>query len=50
MEVTAGLALQTARISRLDVQPLVLWDGLPGWSTGGTAGFAEFWRDDLGYT
>jgi len=47
MEVTAGLALQTARISRLDVQPLALWDGLPGWGTGGTAAFAEFWRDDL---
>jgi class 3 adenylate cyclase/tetratricopeptide (TPR) repeat protein len=49
VEVTAGLALQTARISRLDVQPLVLWDGLPGWGIGGTAAFAEFWRDDLGY-
>ena len=30
MEVTAGIALHTARASRLDIQPMALWDGLPG--------------------
>jgi len=30
MEVTAGIALQIARASRLDIKPMVLWDGLPG--------------------
>lgn len=43
MEVTAGLALHTARVSRLEVQPLVLWDGRPGWARGSTASFFEFW-------
>ena len=46
-EVTAGLALQTARASRLDVQPVALWDGLPGRGPGGTAWFVNFWRDQL---
>lgn len=47
MEVTAGLALHTARVSRLDVHPLVLWDKLPGWNPGGTASFVNFWRQHL---
>ena len=46
-EVTAGLALHTARVSRLDVQPMALWDGLPGGGAGGTADFVEFWRQHL---
>lgn len=47
LEVTAGLALHTARASRLDVQPMVLWDGLPGAGEGGTASFVHFWRHEL---
>ena len=47
MEVTAGLALHTARVSRLDVQPLALWDGQPGWGSGGTASFVQFWTNQL---
>jgi class 3 adenylate cyclase/tetratricopeptide (TPR) repeat protein len=47
MEVTAGLALHTARVSRLDIQPLVLWDKQPGWKPGGTASFVGFWRQHL---
>lgn len=49
MEVTAGIALHTARVSRLDVQPMALWDGLPGSCAGSTAAFAEFWRRELRY-
>ncbi|MEY2557342.1 MAG: hypothetical protein QOE34_767 [Verrucomicrobiota bacterium] len=47
MEVTAGIALNTARASRLDVQPMVLWDGEPGRGAGGTESFLAFWRDQL---
>jgi class 3 adenylate cyclase/tetratricopeptide (TPR) repeat protein len=47
MEVTAGIALNTARASRLDVQPMVLWDGEPGRGAGGTESFLSFWRDQL---
>jgi class 3 adenylate cyclase/tetratricopeptide (TPR) repeat protein len=47
-EVTAGLALQTARMLRLDLQPLALWDGLPGRGAGGTEDFVRFWRQQLG--
>lgn len=43
-EVTAGIALHLARASRLDVQPLVLWDGQPGHGEGGAADFHELWR------
>jgi class 3 adenylate cyclase/tetratricopeptide (TPR) repeat protein len=46
-EVTAGLALQAARVSHLDVQPLCLWDERPIGGSGGTASFVEFWRECL---
>ena len=46
-EVTAGIALHTARTSRLDVQPLVLWDNLPGYGAGGTESFYNFWNKQL---
>jgi class 3 adenylate cyclase len=46
-EVTAGLALLTARVSRLDVQPMALWDGNAGKGAGGTASFVEFWSHYL---
>lgn len=46
-EVTAGLALHVARVSRLDVQPIALWNGQPGRGAGGTAWFVDFWRDNL---
>jgi class 3 adenylate cyclase/tetratricopeptide (TPR) repeat protein len=48
MEVTAGIALHTARELRLDLQPLVLWDGHPGQGTGGTDSFHAFWSSQLG--
>lgn len=48
VEVTAGLALDTARISRLDVKPLALWDGRPGLGVGGTDSFVDFWQRHLG--
>ncbi|MBV9643200.1 MAG: hypothetical protein JO334_06475 [Verrucomicrobia bacterium] len=47
LEVTAGLALQTARASRLDVQPMVLWDKHPGAGAGGTESFVNLWRHEL---
>jgi class 3 adenylate cyclase/tetratricopeptide (TPR) repeat protein len=47
MEVAAGLAFLTARKSRLDVQPVVLWDGRGG-SAGSTAGFIDFWTHHIG--
>ncbi len=47
VEVTAGIALHTARASRLDIQPMVLWDGLPGRGAGGTDSFHTFWRRQL---
>ncbi len=48
LEVIAGLALQTARVSRLDVQPMVLWDEKPGRGVGGTDSFVDFWRRRFG--
>jgi class 3 adenylate cyclase/tetratricopeptide (TPR) repeat protein len=50
MDVTAGLALHTGRMCRLDVQPLVLWDGERGYGAGGTASFVQFWRSQLKQT
>ena len=46
-EVMAGLALLTARMSRLEVQPLVLWDGNRSYGPGGTQSFVELWRNQL---
>lgn len=47
MEVTAGIALYTARALRLDVQPMAVWDERPGRGAGGTESFVRFWRHDL---
>jgi class 3 adenylate cyclase len=47
MEVTAGIALRTAQALRLDIQPMVFWDGLPGNGAGGTESFYSFWRNKL---
>jgi class 3 adenylate cyclase/tetratricopeptide (TPR) repeat protein len=47
LEVTAGLAIHTARASRLDVQPMALWDELPGAGAGGTDSFVQFWKHQL---
>jgi class 3 adenylate cyclase/tetratricopeptide (TPR) repeat protein len=44
MEVSAGLALHSARMSRLDVQPLVLWDQRAGRGPGGTENFVKLWE------
>ena len=48
LEVIAGLALHAARVSRLDVQPMVLWDERSGRGEGGTESFANFWRRRFG--
>lgn len=48
MEVTAGIAVQISRTSRLDLKPMALWDGLRGRGAGGTAHFVEFWNNSLG--
>ena len=48
LEVMAGLALHAARVSRLDVQPMVLWDERPGRGPGGTEHFVDFWRRRFG--
>ena len=48
LEVIAGLALHAARVSRLDVQPMVLWDEKPGRGLGGTHSFVDFWRRRFG--
>ncbi len=48
MEVTAGLALHIARVSRLDVKPMVLWDRVEGGRVGGTSSYASFWSSQLG--
>jgi hypothetical protein len=45
-EVTAGLARMIAHASRLDLQPLALWDGGLG-RPGGTGAFVALWRDEL---
>jgi class 3 adenylate cyclase len=47
MEVTAGIAIRTARALRLDIRPMVLWDGLPGLGAGGTESFYSFWSRKL---
>jgi class 3 adenylate cyclase/tetratricopeptide (TPR) repeat protein len=48
MEVSSGMALSIARALRLDVQPMVLWDGVPmGKGAGGTQSFYSFWSDQL---
>ncbi len=48
LEVIAGLALQAARVSRLDIQPMVLWDEKPGRGLGGTESFVSFWKRRFG--
>lgn len=49
MEVTAGLALHIARVSRLDLKPMVLWDEVTGGAVGGTSSYASFWSSQLGH-
>jgi class 3 adenylate cyclase len=44
IEVTGGIALQTARVLRLDIQPLLFWDGKHGRAVGGTDSFHSFWE------
>ena len=46
MEVSAGIAVQIARESFLDIVPLALWDGKEG-GPGGTAAFCDFWENEL---
>lgn len=47
MEVTAGIALQTARALRLDVRPMVVWDKSQGRGAGGTYSFYQLWKHTL---
>lgn len=45
MEVTAGIALHTARVSQLDLKPMAFC--LEGNAQGGTAEFCRFWEQEL---
>jgi len=47
LEVSAGIALQIAKERYLDIVPLAVWDGKPGFP-GGTAAFCDFWSKQLG--
>lgn len=47
VEVVAGLAVHAARMWRLDVKPMALWNQLPG-DAGGTRSFVELWSARLG--
>lgn len=47
LEVSAGIAMQIARERLLDIVPLAVWDGKPGYP-GGTAAFCDFWKSQLG--
>ena len=46
LEVSAGIATQISAETHLDIVPLAVWDGTPGYP-GGTAAFCEFWKDQL---
>ncbi len=46
LEVSAGIAKEIARETHLDILPLAVWDGKPGFP-GGTAAFCEFWEKQL---
>ncbi len=45
MEVTAGIALHTARVSQLDLKPMAFC--VNGETKGGTADFCRFWEQEL---
>lgn len=47
LEVSAGIAKGIARERHLDIVPLAVWDGKPGYP-GGTAAFCDFWKCQLG--
>ncbi len=47
LEVSAGIAMQIARERYLDIVPLAVWDGKPGYP-GGTASFCDFWKSQFG--
>jgi class 3 adenylate cyclase len=47
LEVSAGIAMRIARERHLDIVPLAVWDGKPGYP-GGTAAFCDFWKGQLG--
>lgn len=48
VEVVAGIALHAARMWRLDVKPMALWDHQPALRPGGTESFIELWSKQLG--
>ncbi len=47
LEVSAGIAMGIARERYLDLVPLAVWDGKPGYP-GGTASFCHFWKSQFG--
>jgi class 3 adenylate cyclase len=47
LEVSAGIAMRIARERHLDIVPLAVWDGKPGYP-GGTAAFCDFWKGQMG--
>ena len=46
LEVSAGIAKQISAETHLDIVPLAVWDGSPGYP-GGTAAFCQFWKEQL---
>ncbi len=46
LEVSAGIATQISAETHLDIVPLAVWDGTPGYP-GGTADFCRFWKEQL---
>jgi tetratricopeptide (TPR) repeat protein len=47
LEVVAGMAFNSARMWRLDVLPMVLWNRLPGRGAGGPESFFQLWSHRL---
>ena len=47
LEVSAGIAMHISAETHLDIVPLAVWDGTPGFP-GGTAAFCQFWKEQLG--
>jgi len=49
LEVVAGMAFHSARMWRLDVLPMALWNRLPGRGVSGPESFVELWSQRLGH-
>lgn len=47
LEVTCGMAIHAAKVLRLDLRPMALWDTRIGVLPGGTASFVELFENQL---